>query len=111
MDRLEEFKLKYPKAFIRKEPRFDKTKSVEQGYMEIYANNMFTRVNINHNINSMKQLHGFCACNELPAGRFAKLQGGYYILDENNQWKFIGTSLNSIPFSVIYNELSKLKVQ
>ena len=45
---------------------------------------MFTRVNLKATVNSMKNLHGFCACNSLPSGRIAKLQGGYYMLNEEN---------------------------
>jgi hypothetical protein len=102
---------KYWESFysVRKPQRFDKTKSAEKGYMEIYANNMFTRVNIDHNINTMKNFQGFCACNELPSGRFAKLQGGYYVLNDDSEWELVGMSLDSIPFRTIYNKLKSFK--
>ena len=50
----------------------------------------------------MKNLHGFCSCNNISSGRIAKLQGGYYFLTDNMQWSFIGDSLYRITFRVIY---------
>ena len=88
--------------------KFDKTKTIEDNYRPIYANNMFTMVNLYCNIESMKALHGFCSCNSLPSGRVAKLQGGYYILTNDNTWKFISHTLGFLTFGVLYNELSKL---
>lgn len=88
--------------------RFDKTKSVEQGYLPIYANNMFTNVNIEHTVNNMKNLQGFCSCNSLPSGGIAKLQGGYYVLSNLNTWDFIGSSLNSLSFKQVYDKLKSL---
>ena len=52
----------------------------------------------------MKNLHGFCACNSLPASRIAKLQGGYYILNDENQWEFISKTLDSLTFEVLFNK-------
>ena len=34
--------------------RFDKTKGIEHNYYPIYANNMFTNVNIDCSVNSIK---------------------------------------------------------
>ena len=86
--------------------RFDKT--AIEGYLPIYANNMFTRVNLKATVNNMKNLHGFCACNSLPASRIAKLQGGYYILNDENQWEFISKTLDSLTFEVLFNKLNNL---
>ena len=86
--------------------RFNKTAII--GYLPIYANNMFTRVNLKATVNSMKNLHGFCACNSLPSGRIAKLQGGYYILNDDNQWEFIASTLDSLAFEVLFNKLNSL---
>ena len=86
--------------------RFDKT--AIKGYLPIYANGMFTRVNLKATINSMKNLHGFCTCNSLPSGRIAKLQGGYYILNDENQWEFLSSTLAFLTFEILFNELNNL---
>ena len=86
--------------------RFNKT--AIKGYLPIYANGMFTRVNLKATVNSMKNLHGFCACNSLPSGRIVKLQGGYYILNDDNQWEFIASTLDSLTFEVLFNKLNTL---
>lgn len=86
--------------------RFNKT--AIKGYLPIYANGMFTRVNLKATVNSMKNLHGFCACNSLPSGRIAKLQGGYYILNDEDQWEFISSTLDSLTFEVLFNKLNTL---
>jgi len=88
--------------------KFDKTKTIKDNYRPIYANNMFTMVNLDYNIDSMKALHGFCSCNSLPSGRIAKLQGGYYILTDSNQWEFIARTLGFLTFGTLYNKLIKL---
>lgn len=88
--------------------RFDKTKTIKDGYREIYANGGFTMVNLEENVNSMKNLQGFCSCNNLPSGRIAKLQGGYYILSDAMTWDFVGRALNWITFQVLYDKLSIL---
>ena len=77
--------------------RFDKTKGINDN--PIYANNMFT--NVNCSVNSMKNLHGFCSCNNISSGRIAKLQGGYYFLTDDMKWSLIGYSLCTITFRVI----------
>ena len=86
--------------------RFNKTAT--KGYLPIYANNMFTRVNLKATVNNMKNLHGFCACNSLPASRIAKLQGGYYILNNENKWEFISRTLKSLTFEILFNRLKNL---
>ena len=86
--------------------RFDKT--AIEGYLPIYANNMLTRVNLKATVNNMKTLHGFCACNSLPASRIAKLQGGYYILNDEHQWEFISKTLDFLTFEVLFNKLNSL---
>lgn len=91
--------------------KFDKTKTLKDGYMPTYANNMFTMVNLKAPITTMKQLHGFCNVNGLPAGRIAKLQGGYYVLNDKNQWEFLDRSLNDISFGVLYRALNKLTLK
>ena len=83
-------------------------KTATKGCLPIYANGMFTRVNLKATVNSMKKLHGFCACNSLPSGRIAKLQGGYYILNDDNQWEFIASTLDSLTFEVLFNKLNTL---
>lgn len=88
--------------------KFDKTKTLADGYRPIYANNMFTMVNLDYNIDSMKALHGFCSCNSLPAGRIAKLQGGYYILNNESKWEFIARALGFLTFGALFNKLSAL---
>ena len=87
--------------------RFDKTKSIKDGYYPIYANNAFTNVNIEDTVNSMRNLQGFCACNNLASGRVAKLQGGYCFLTEDLKWSFIGDSLCRITFMVILELFKK----
>lgn len=89
--------------------KFDKTKTIQDNYRPIYANNMFTMVNLDYTVGNMKALHGFCSCNCLPSGRFAKLQGGYYLLTNSNTWEFIGSCLNSITFATVFNKLNGLK--
>src|SRR5690606_32495704 len=69
----------------------------------------YTNVLGNSTIDNMKNLHSFCSCNNLPSGRIAKLQGGYYILNDNNQWEFLGDSLSRMTFISLYESLSKLK--
>ena len=86
--------------------RFNKT--AIKGHLPIYANGMFTRVNLKATVNSMKNLHGFCTCNSLPSSRIAKLQGGYYILNDDNQWEFIASTLDSLTFEVLFNKLNTL---
>ena len=86
--------------------RFDKT--AIKGYLPIYTNGMFTRVNLKATVNNMKNLHGFCACNSLPASRIAKLQGGYYILNNENKWEFISRTLAFLTFEILFNELDNL---
>ena len=86
--------------------RFSKT--TIEGYLPIYANGAFTRVNLKATVNNMKNLHGFCACNSLPASRIAKLQGGYYILNDENQWEFISKTLDFLTFEVLFNKLNSL---
>ena len=90
--------------------RFDKTKSIEHNYYPIYANNMFTNVNIEDTVNSMRNLQGFCACNNLASGRVAKLQGGYYFLTDDMKWSLIGDSLRCITFRVILELFKKNKI-
>ena len=86
--------------------RFNKT--AIEGYLPIYANGIFTRGNLKATVNNMKNLHGFCVCNSLPSGRIAKLQGGYYILNDENQWEFISNTLDSLTFEVLFDKLNKL---
>ena len=68
---------------------------------------MFTRVNLKATVNSMKNLHGFCSCNNLASGRIAKLQGGYYFLTHDKKWSLIGDSLSRITFRVILELFKK----
>ena len=91
--------------------RFDKTKSIEHNYYPIYANNMFTNVNIDCSVNSMKNLQGFCSCNNISSGRIAKLQGGYYFLTDDMEWSFIGDSLCRITFRVILELFKTIKYE
>ena len=91
--------------------RFDKTKSIEHNYYPIYANNSFTNVNIDCSVNSMKNLHGFCSCNNISSGRIAKLQGGYYFLTDDMKWSFIGDSLGCITFRVILELFKTIKYE
>ena len=91
--------------------RFDKTKSIKDGYYPIYANNMFTNVYIEDTVNSMRNLQGFCACNSLASGRIAKLQGGYYFLTDDMKWSLIGDSLRCITFRVILELFKKIKYE
>ena len=88
--------------------RFDKTKDINDNYYPIYANNMFTNVNIDCTVNSMKNLHGFCSCNEISSGRIAKLQGEYYFLTDDMKWSLIGDSLGRITFRVILELFKKI---
>ena len=87
--------------------RFDKTKTIEDNYYPIYANNTFTNVNIEDTVNSMRNLEAFCACNNLASGRIAKLQGGYYFLTHDMKWSLIGDSLSRITFRVILELFKK----
>ena len=86
--------------------RFNKT--AIEGYLPIYANGIFTRVNLKATVNNMKNLHGFCTCNSLPSGRISKLQGGYYILNNENQWEFISNTLYSLTFEILFDKLNNL---
>jgi hypothetical protein len=89
--------------------KFDKSKTVADRYLPIYANNQFTMVNIECTINSMKALQGFCVCNSLPSGKIAKLQGGYYVLNNDEKWDFLAGALSSLSFEVLFNKLTALK--
>ena len=91
--------------------RFDKTKTIEDNYYPIYANNDFTNVNIDCSVNSMKNLHGFYSCNNISSGRIAKLQGGYYFLTDDMKWSFIGDSLSRITFRVILELFKTIKYE
>lgn len=88
--------------------KFDKTKTIDQGYRPIFANNMSTMVNLDASIVNMKALHGFCVYNCLPSGRVAKLQGGYYVLNKEHKWEFIGNSLERITFRKLFENLKPL---
>ena len=68
---------------------------------------MFTNVNIDCSVNSMKNLHGFCSCNNISSGRIAKLQGGCYFLTHDMKWSLIGDSLSRITFRVILELFKK----
>ena len=59
----------------------------------------------------MRNLQGFCACNNLASGRVAKLQGGYYFLTEDLKWSFIGDSLYRITFRVILELFKNIKYE
>ena len=59
----------------------------------------------------MRNLQGFCACNNLASGRVAKLQGGYYFLTEDLKWSFIGDSLYRITFRVILELFKTIKYE
>ena len=89
--------------------KFDKSKTTAEGYRPIYANNMFTMVNLDSGIKSLKELHGFCTCNSLPAGKIVKLQGGYYVLDKDNRWEFVAKTLQDLTFKELFNKLNSLK--
>ena len=91
--------------------RFDKTKSIEHNYYPIYANNMFTNVNIEDTVNSMRNLEAFCACNNLASGRIAKLQGGYYFLTDDMKWSLVGNSLRCITFRNILELFKTIKYE
>lgn len=88
--------------------RLDKTKTIKDGYRPIYTNNSFTMVYLKSSVNSMKALHSFCSCNSLPSGRIAKLEGGYYVLNNSKQWEFIARTLNLLSFETLYNSLIKI---
>lgn len=85
------------------------SKVPKEGYAPIYANNNHTNVNLEHTVNSMKNFQGFCVCNNLPSGRFAKLQGGYYILNNDLKWERVSRTLRCISFKEILKILSQLK--
>ena len=89
--------------------RFDKTKSIKDN--PIYTNNMFTNVNIEDTVNSMRNLEAFCVSNNLASGRIAKLQGGYYFLTDDMKWSLIGDSLRCITFRVILELFKKINYE
>ena len=91
--------------------RFDKTKTIEDNYYPIYANNTFTNVNIEDTVNSMRNLEAFCACNNLASGRVAKLQGGYYFLTDDMKWSLVGNSLRWITFRNILELFKTIKYE
>ena len=89
--------------------KINKKGTFEKGYLPIYITPArYTNVLGNSTVNNMKNLHSFCSCNNLPSGRIAKLQGGYYILNDENKWEFLGDSLCRITFISLYESLSKL---
>lgn len=85
------------------------SKEPKEGYAPIFANGVFTNVNLEHNVNSMKNLEGFCSCNNLPSGRIAKMQGGYYILNNDLEWERVARTLQFFPFHQLLSKMSKLK--
>jgi len=88
---------------------FKKEGLFEDGYLPIYKHPTgYTKVLKTSTINNMKNLHSFCSCNELPAGRIAKLQGGYYLLNDENKWEFLGDSLNGMTYEMLLTGFSKI---
>jgi hypothetical protein len=88
--------------------KFNKLKTIEEGYLPIYANNIFTMVFSESTVDNMKALEGFCSCNGLNSSRIAKLQGGYYFLNGENRWEFLNRTLGFISFITIYNKLKSI---
>lgn len=88
---------------------FNKNGTLKEGYLPIYKHPTgYTKVLKTSTINNMKNLHSFCSCNSLPAGRIAKLQGGYYLLNDENKWEFLCGSLNSITYEMLLTGFSKI---
>jgi hypothetical protein len=89
--------------------KFNKNGSFEEGYLPIYKHPTgYTKVLKTSTIDSMKNLHSFCTCNSLPAGRIAKLQGGYYLLNDENEWEFLCGSLNGMTYEILLIGFSKI---
>lgn len=59
-------------------------------------------------IKNFRALHSFCTYNCLPSGRISKLQGGYYILNDELKWELISSTLDTLTFRELYEKLSKL---
>lgn len=88
---------------------FNKNGTLKGGYLPIYKHPTgYTKVLKTSTINNMKNLHSFCNCNSLPAGRIAKLQGGYYLLNDKAQWEFLCVSLNSMTYEMLLTGFSKI---
>jgi len=89
--------------------KFNKNGTLKKGYLPIYKHPTgYTKVLKTSTINSMKNLHSFCTCNGLPAGRIAKLQGGYYLLNDENEWEFLSESLNGMSYEMLLTCFSKI---
>lgn len=88
--------------------RFTKTPRNPENYLPTYYNG-FTMVHKKAKIMSMREIQGFCETNNLPSSRFAKMQGGYYILNSNWSWEFYAKYLNQITFENLYKTLKNLK--
>ena len=88
---------------------FNKNGTLKEGYLPIYKHPTgYTKVLITSTINSMKNLHSFCNCNGLPSGRIAKLQGGYYFLNDENKWEFLWENLNGMTYEMLIIGFSKI---
>ena len=85
------------------------SKIAKEGYAPIFINGVFTHINLEHNVKNMRDLHSFCVCNNLPSSRIAKMQGGYYILNNDLEWERVARTLQFFPFHQLLSKMSKLK--
>ena len=90
----------------RRVKKFDKSGGIDR--YPIFYNGTNTFVHKDTTIDTTRNLEAFCCYNGLPSGRFAKLQGGYYILTDDNTWEFFDRTLDLITFENLYIALSKL---
>lgn len=88
--------------------KFDKTKTIEQGYRPIYIGSDLTMVCLEYPVGNMKALEGFCATNLLNSSRIAKLQGGYYLLNSEERWERLSRTLGELTFGMLYDNLINL---
>lgn len=86
--------------------RYDKNGGVDR-YPTFYCGSN-TFVHKDEPVNTTRDLEAFCCYNGLPSGRIAKLQGGYYILEDDNTWNFYTRTLYLISFNDLYYRLSNL---
>lgn len=93
---------------MKRPKKFDKTKTIEQGYRPIYIGSDLTMVCLEYPVGNMKALEGFCATNLLNSSRIAKLQGGYYLLNSEERWERLSRTLGELTFGMLYDNLINL---
>jgi len=74
---------------------------------KIYILNGWVNIKPEQPVNTMRRLNSFCVFNSLK-NCIVKLQGGYYLINRNNQFEFIDRTLSNISFDQVFNLLKSI---